>query len=157
MSQHLYVIIDSSGSMYEEGKRAASIYIAKSIAGFTKSHYPSTESAVLSWSNAIEKFPGASLSKRKPDFGPLVSFVKEHTDSHIILLTDGSFEKNDQDALAQLASHKSLSVVLMGADANDIFVKQALGKERVYAAVDGLMCVHDLFLNNYQQSPSYGY
>lgn len=157
MSQHLYVIIDSSGSMYEEGKRAASIYIAKSIDGFTKSHYPSTERTVLSWSNAIEKFPGKSLSKSKPDFGPLVSFVKEHTDSHIIILTDGIFEKNDQDALAHLATHKSLSIVLIGADANDIYAKQALGEERVYEAVDGLMCAHDLFLNNSQQSQRDGY
>ena len=148
MAHPFFIIQDLSGSMAETGKKAAALYASKSIVGFIATYHSDVDYYLKSWSESIEDYSSKTQPHAKGNVKELVDFCNNNVDASIVILTDGALERSEARALQRLSSHPSLSVVLIGADALDSVWAKALGKERLYVAVDALECARHLISNH---------
>lgn len=146
MAHNFYIIQDLSGSMAEEGKKAAALYASKAIIGFIATYHSDVTYFLKSWSESIKDFSSKDQPQSRASVFELVDFCNTNLDASIVILTDGALERSEARTLKRLSSHPSLHVVLIGVDAIDNVWVKALGKERLYACVDALECARNLLM-----------
>lgn len=139
------IIVDSSGSMYEEGKQAAAEYLLRGMGAFVRDNFPDKSCGVYAWGNTIEKYkPGAPGQRLNQEV--LVKFVAEHQDTPMILISDGNISDDPGDPLAPLANKEDFFVVMVGVDADQKRLEKIVGKHRVFDSMDALESIRRLLL-----------
>lgn len=142
------IVLDSSGSMNEEGKQAAGEYLLRAIVGFLRDCFPRVRCGAYSWSaNVVRYGEKPAGGGAKLDGGALAAFVAEHQDKPVILISDGNFSERDRRALADLSGAEGIRAVMVGADANRHKLQKIIGRDRVFESADAIECARQLLMN----------
>lgn len=139
------IVLDSSGSMREEGKQAAGEYLLRTIASFVRSSFPDRHYGAYAWCESMVRFGDKMAgggSRLNPD--ALIQFTAEHQGIPIILISDGNFAAIEKKTLANLPDNVRISVVMAGADANCTALQKLFGPSRVFESIDAIECVRQL-------------
>lgn len=148
MKDECLIILDSSGSMKEEGKAAACDYLCRSVIGFIRDHYPETGYSVFRWSKQIAAYADSSIQdENSADATALLSFISEHKEEKIVLITDGNFSSGDRRKLSSLSDSGHIRILALGADANIPALRRFVGKERIFDAADSVECIRQMMLS----------
>lgn len=141
------IILDSSGSMNEEGKQAAGEYLLRAVAGFIRDCFPQVRCGAYAWGADVVRYGGKSAGDgAKADTRALVAFVAEHSDTPTILISDGNFSEHDRRALTGLSERKRIRAVIVGADANRPRLQKIVGRSRVFESTDAVECARQLLM-----------
>ena len=147
MEEDCLIILDSSGSMNEEGKRIAGEYLLRAMAGFIRDYFPGVRCGAYAWGEGVARYSGKSVGNgAKLDAGALAAFVAEHQDAPMILISDGNFPERDRTVLAGLSGVERIRAVLVGADANRPRLQKIIGQGRVFESADAIECVRQLLM-----------
>lgn len=147
MEEGCLIILDSSGSMNEEGKRTAGEYLLRAMAGFIRDCFPGVRCGAYAWGEGVarygDKFVGDGA---KLDAGALAAFAAEHQDTPMILISDGNFPERDRKALVGLSGIERIRAVMVGADANRPRLQKIIGQGRVFESADAIECARQLLM-----------
>lgn len=147
MDEDCLIILDSSGSMNEEGKRTAGEYLLRAIAGGIRDYFPKVRCGAYTWGKGVVCYGDKSVGNgAKLDAGALVAFVAEHPDTPMILISDGNFSKRDCEALTGLYEIECIRAVMVGADANRPRLQKIIGRGRVFESADAIECARQLLM-----------
>ena len=135
MEEDCLIILDSSGSMNEEGKRIAGEYLLRAMAGFIRDYFPGVRCGAYAWGEGVARYSGT-----------LAAFVAEHQDAPMILISDGNFPERDRTVLAGLSGVERIRAVLVGADANRPRLQKIIGQGRVFESTDAIECTRQLLM-----------
>ena len=61
MEEDCLIILDSSGSMNEEGKRIAGEYLLRAMAGFIRDYFPGVRCGAYAWGEGVARYSGKSV------------------------------------------------------------------------------------------------
>lgn len=147
MEEDCLIILDSSGSMNEEGKRAAGEYLLRAMAGFIRDSFPGLCCRAYTWGKGITRYGDKSVDDgAKLDAGALAAFVAEHQDTPMILISDGNFSERDRKALVGLSGIERIRAVMVGSDANRPRLQKIIGRGRVFESADAIECARQLLM-----------
>lgn len=145
MEEDFLILLDSSGSMSEEGKRAAGEYLLRAMVGFVRDSFPEMRIGAYACGVGVVHYGDKSAGDDpKLHAEALAAFAAEHKDTPMILLSDGIFSERDRRALAGLSGSKRICAVMVGADANRSGLQKLLGRDRVFEPADALECARQL-------------
>lgn len=143
--ENCLIVLDSSGSMNEEGKRVAGEYLLRAMVGFIRDRFPQVHCGAYAWGESVARYEGKSACDRaKPDAGALAAFASEHQDTSMVLISDGNFSRHDCTVLSGLAGLAHIHVVVVGADANRHTLRKLVGPGRVFESAGAVECVRQL-------------
>lgn len=145
MEKECLIILDSSGSMNEEGKQAAGEYLLRAMAGFIRCRFPEVCCRAYMWNENVARY-GEKPAGTRSNAGALAAFAVEHQDSPMVLISDGNFSERDCRTLAGLSGVKQIRAVTVGADANHSRLQKIVGQEYVFESADAVECVRQLLL-----------
>lgn len=147
MEEDCLIILDSSGSMNEEGKRTAGEYLLRATAGFIRDYFPGVRCGAYTWGECVARYGDKSVGDgAKLNAGALAAFVAEHQDTPIILISDGNYPERDCKALADLSGIERIRAVMVGADANRPRLQKIIGRGRVFESADAIECARQLLI-----------
>lgn len=147
MEENCLIILDSSGSMNEEGKQTAGEYLLRAVAGFLRDGFPGVCCGAYTWGADIARYggkPAAGGAKLNAD--ALAAFAVNHRDTPMILISDGNFSERDCRALAGLSKIERIRAVMVGADANRLRLQKIIGQGRVFESADAIECARQLLM-----------
>lgn len=128
------ILIDTSGSMMEDGKRAIIMYVVNAIKNTL-----TEEPKIYTWDKNIKPLAGKLEFGITNDAGSLSSFFDKHNDEPIILITDGCFSLNIKSIIKKYSNQ--LFCVLVGRDSNIITIQRTLGVNNTFEAPDTVACI----------------
>lgn len=146
----LILIVDTSGSMSEGGKRLVARGLARATEQFIRLGYGSADLKLVAWNRGArvvewdpnQEFPPEMLvSEGAANAESLISHLGERPEGKILLITDGFWSQANAKALKRWKERlqlDTLRVIKVGADANpqlrgaDIYTAEDL-----FAALDG--------------------
>ena len=147
MEEDCLIILDGSGSMNEEGKRTAGEYLLRAMAGFIRDYFPGVRCGAYTWGESVAHYGDKSGGDGvKLNAGALTTFVAEHPDTPIILVSDGNFSVHECKALSSLSGIECIRAVMVGADANCPRLQKIIGRGRIFESVDAIECVRQLLM-----------
>jgi len=147
MEEDCLIILDSSGSMNEEGKGTAVEYLLRAMVGFIRDGFPGVRCGACAWGEDVARYGDKSVGDGvKLDAGALAAFVAEHQDTPMILISDGNFPERDRKALACLSGIERVRAVMVGADANRPRLQKIIGRDRVFESADAIECARQLLM-----------
>jgi hypothetical protein len=147
MEEDCLIILDSSGSMNEEGKRIAGEYLLCAIAGFIRDSFPRVRYGAYRWGKSITRYGEKSFDDATVlDAGALATFVAEHQNTPLLLISDGNFSERDCTALAGLPGIERIRAVMIGAEANRPRLQKIIGQSRVFESADAIECARQLLI-----------
>ena len=147
MEEDCLIILDSSGSMNEEGKRAAGEYLLRAMAGFICDCFPGVRCGAYAWGESVVHYGDKSIGDGiKLNAGALAAFVAEHQDTPMILISDGNFPERNRKALGSLSKNERIRAVMVGADANRPRLQKIIGRGRVFESADAIECARQLLM-----------
>ncbi len=147
MNEDCLIIVDSSGSMNEEGKRIAGEYLLCAIAGFVRDYFPEIRYGVYAWGNNVVRYDKKSVGDGvKLNASTLATFLAEHQDSAVIIISDGNFSDRDRNVLIGLTKMERICAVMVGADANYPRLQKIIGRTRVFESADAIECTRQLLM-----------
>ncbi len=128
------ILIDTSGSMMEDGKKSVIMYVINTIKNSL-----TAEPTVYTWDNGIKPFSGKIEFGISNDASSFSSFFDEHNDEPILLITDGCFSS---EIKAIIKKHtKKLVCLLIGIDSNIVVFQRILGYNNAFEASDTVACI----------------
>lgn len=137
-------LVDTSGSMAEEGKKSVVRYLLYAIENIMRDEYPEVNYGVFLWSESV------SVYDKKMDFGgraeakPLSLFLEEHKADTVMLIGDGSYSENIKRVI--MNAGRDVLALMVGSDCNRARLQRMVGAGRVYESVDVSTCIRD-FVN----------
>lgn len=147
MEEDCLIILDSSGSMNEEGKRTAGEYLLRAIAGFIRDCFPGVRYGAYAWGKGVARYGDKSVCDgAKLDAGALAAFVAEHQNTPMLLISDGNFPECDCKTLVGLSGIERIRAIMVGADANRLRLQKIIGRGRVFESADAIECVRQLLM-----------
>lgn len=147
MEEDCLIILDSSGSMNEEGKRTAGEYLLCAIAGFIRDYFPGVRYGAYACGKGVVRYGDKSVGDgAKLDAGALAAFVAEHQDTPMLLISDGNFPERDRQVLIGLSGIERIRAVMVGADANRPRLQKIIGQGRVFESADAIECARQLLM-----------
>ena len=147
MEEDCLMILDSSGSMNEDGKRTAGEYLLRAMAGFIRDRFPGVRCGAYVWGEGIARYGDKSAGGgARLDAGALAAFAAEHQDTPMILISDGNFPERDRKALISLSGIEHIRAVMVGADANRPRLQKIFGRGRVFESADAVECARQLLM-----------
>lgn len=145
MEEDCFIVLDASGSMNEEGKRAAGEYLLRAIAGFIRDSFPGIRCGIYTWGEGVARYGDRfAVEGSKLNADALTTFVAEHQDMPIILISDGNILQ--QGTLLRLSVIENIRAIMVGADANQIKLQKIVGQGRVFESADAIECARQLLL-----------
>lgn len=128
------ILIDTSGSMMEDGKESVIMYVLNTIKNTL-----TVEPTVYTWDKEIKPFSGKIEFGISNDSSSISSFFDEHNDEPIILITDGCFSSN----IKSIIKKHSLKIVciLVGIDSSIVSMQRTVGVNRTFEASDTVACI----------------
>ena len=124
------IIIDTSGSMMEDGKKSVIMYIINTIRNTLEE-----ELSIYLWDKEIKQFSGKLEFGVKNDPASLANFLDKYYDEPVILITDGCFSSYIKSII------KKIVCILVGIDSNIITLQKIIGADNVYEASDTVACI----------------
>lgn len=128
------ILIDTSGSMMEDGKKSVIMYVINTIKNTL-----SVEPTVYTWDKEIKPFSGKIEFGISNDSSSISSFFDEHNDEPIVLITDGCFSSN----IKSIIKKHSLKIVciLVGIDSSIVSMQRTVGVNNAFEASDTVACI----------------
>lgn len=128
------ILIDTSGSMMEDGKKSVIMYVINTI----RNTLPE-EPSVYTWDKEIKPFSGKLEFGTTNSLGTFSSFLDEHNDEPLLLITDGCFSSNIKSIIKKHS--KKLVCILVGIDSNIITLQRTIGVNNTFEASDTVACI----------------
>ena len=128
------IIIDSSGSMMEEGKKSVIMYILNAIKNTL-----TEEVNIFSCDKEIKPFSGKLEFGITNDPKSLSTFFDQHNDNPVLLITDGCFSSNVKAVIKKYS--KSIVCILVGIDSSIISLQKTIGTNNAFESSDTVTCI----------------
>ncbi len=146
----LYLVIDTSGSMSEGGKR----FIARGVARFTEQYvrlgYGCADMVLVLWSDKArivewdtdQEIPNEVLESRgSVNFESLLNLIGDNPEAKVAIITDGFFSRDNSKAFKvwrQNLQLDSLRVIKVGADSvPNLKEPYVYSSDDLFSAYDG--------------------
>ena len=127
------ILIDTSGSMMEDGKKSVIMYVINAIKNSL-----TVEPTVYTWDKEIKPFSGKIEFGISNDASSISSFFDEH-DEPIILITDGCFSSNIKSIIKK--NSLKLVCILVGIDSSIVSMQRIVGVNNAFDAFDTVACI----------------
>lgn len=128
------ILIDTSGSMMEDGKKSVIMYLINTIkntlAGGT---------SIYTWDKEIKSFSGKIEFGISNDRSSISSFFENHNNEPIILITDGCFTSNIKSIIKKHS--QKLVCILVGIDSSIVSMQRTVGVSNAFEASDTVACI----------------
>jgi len=146
MTAKSLILVDTSGSMAEEGKKSVIRYILYAIDNFYKNEYSGEIASIYLWADKIEKF---ELNQKiqyggKSDISALSEFLKSET-RPVLIITDGNYTSKVEKKITENFSNKKIIAMLIGPDSNKVRLLNTFGAINIFETEDLFECLR--FLN----------
>lgn len=128
------ILIDTSGSMMEDGKKSVIMYIINTIKNTLTG-----DTSIYTWDDEIKSFSGKIEFGISNDSSSISSFFDEHNDEPIILITDGCFSSNIKSIIKKHS--QKLVCMLVGIDSNIVSIQKTVGVNNAFEASDTVACI----------------
>jgi len=150
MNTNLYIIIDVSGSMSEDGKHLISRGVARTVEQYFRLGYGcadlklvawSKEAQIVEWSLDKEFPPEMLVCEMAANAEVLITLLGGQPNGKVLLISDGFWSLDDAKALKRwkesLQQH-TLRFIKIGADGNaQLKGADVFAAEDLFAALDG--------------------
>ncbi|WP_406042455.1 hypothetical protein [Succinimonas sp.] len=131
--------------MKEEGKRIAGEYLLCAIAGFIRDSLPGVHYGAYSWDIDVVYYGEKSVGEGiRQDAATLATFLEEHQNAAVIIISDGNFSDRDCKVLSGLTNMERIRAVMVGADANCPRLQKIFGRTQVFESTDAIECTRQL-------------
>ena len=146
MAAKSLILVDTSGSMAEEGKKSVIRYILYAIDNFYKNEYSGEIASIYLWADKIEKI---ELNQKiqyggKADISTLSEFLKSET-RPVLIITDGNYTSKVEKKITESISNKKIIAMLIGSDNNKVRLLNTFGAINIFETEDLFECLR--FLN----------
>lgn len=128
------ILIDTSGSMMEDGKKSVIMYVINAIKNTL-----TEKSSVYTWDNEIKPFSGKIKFGTSNGSNSISRFFDEHNDEPIILITDGCFSSNIKSIIKKHSN--KLVCILVGIDSSIVGMQRTIGVNNTFEASDTVACI----------------
>lgn len=128
------IIIDSSGSMMEDGKKSVIMYVLNAIKNTL-----TEDIKIFSWDKEIKPFSGKLEFGITNDSDSLSTFFDRHNDNPVLLITDGCFSSSVKAVIKKHS--KSIVCVLVGIDSSINSLQKTIGANNVFESSDTVTCI----------------
>lgn len=138
------ILVDSSGSMAEEGKKSVVKYILYAIEGIIKADWANREYDILFWNEKIGENNGKMNFEGSCNMKAIREYCNQNADVDLLFVTDGNYSS---ELSGFLMEKKIKSIALaVGNDSNKARLMKTFGMSNVYQATDVTTCI-----NNFMQ------
>ncbi len=146
MTAKSLILVDTSGSMAEEGKKSVIRYLLYAIDNFYKNEYSVEIASIYLWAEKIEKF---ELNQKiqyggKADISTLSEFLKNET-RPVLIITNGNYTSKVEKKITENISNKKIIAMLIGPDNNKVRLLNTFGAINIFETEDLFECLR--FLN----------
>lgn len=129
------ILIDTSGSMMEDGKRSVIMYVLNTIKNIAAG-----EPEIYLWSSEIKPFCGKMEFGAANDLNSISDFLSLHKDKPILIITDGCFPQRIKSVLKEHSGN--LVFIIVGVDSSVTALQKLFGANNVFEAADTAACVY---------------
>jgi len=149
MTQTLWLIWDTSGSMAENAKRFIARGVAREVEQFCRLGYGDAELKLVAWGNEAQLMEWSPDEEIPPEMldcnetasvGALLALIGEQQEDKFMLITDGFLARDDAKALKRWKDGlppDALRMIKVGADSNpQLKGVEVFAAEDVFAALD---------------------
>jgi uncharacterized protein with von Willebrand factor type A (vWA) domain len=135
------ILVDTSGSMAEEGKKSVIRYLLYAIEGIFSDEWPTIPYRIFLWNEEISEFESKVEFGGKSNVSVLSFFLSEHSDSAVLLISDGSYSEEIKSVLKR--ADKKIIALMVGSDCNKARLQKMVGTENLYETADVATCIKD--------------
>lgn len=123
------ILIDTSGSMTEDGKKSVIMYILNTIKNTLNE-----EMRIYIWNEEIKQYSGKLEFGKTNSSMKLSAFLNENIDENILIISDGCFSSEIKSVLKKYS--EKLICILVGIDSNLKTLQKTFGLYNVFEASD---------------------
>ncbi len=138
------VLIDTSGSMCEEGKKSIIRYLINAIKGVKNERYPDKELNMYYWNEQIVPYSEKVKFEGKSGEKILKEFLDEHNDESILLIGDGNYSDDIRRIIKENSNR--ILFLMVGSECNKNKLGRVINDEQIFEAVDVVSCLGE-FMN----------
>lgn len=128
------ILIDTSGSMMEDGKKSVIMYLINTIKNTLAG-----DTSIYTWDKEIKSFSGKIEFGISNDPSSISSFFENHNNEPIILITDGCFTSNIKSIIKKHSP--KLVCILVGIDSSIVSMQRTVGVSNAFEASDTVACI----------------
>lgn len=143
--RYIDILVDSSGSMVEYGKRYAVINILETILSFFEElNHPQLKYRFISWANQaiiLEKISDIRF-KGKSSCDGLNDYFLEKPAPQIIVISDGDFSLEISNLFKEKAKTSFIYPFALGNDANIVLLKRFAREKEVFLPENIISALH---------------
>ena len=139
-----YILVDSTGSMSEEGKKSIVKYLIYSIKSFLLEEWKEENVDIYLFGEEIKPYESKIIFQGKANSESLKRFLVDKKDSQILLLSDGCYSEPVKKVF--IDSGTDIWAIMIGCDCNKAVLQRIVGKERVFDTIDMVASLYQ-FMN----------
>lgn len=135
------IIIDSSGSMSEEGKKSVVRYLIQAISGIMEERYSDKKNEIFCWNNQVFSYEGKTEFEGVAEARVLEEFLSKHQKDTILLIGDGNYSDDVKRIVKSVDS--KLMYLMVGCECNKSRLIKLVRSDNLYETVDVVTCIDD--------------
>lgn len=135
-----YILVDTTGSICEEGKRSLVKYFLLTVKRMLQKQWSDCEVEIYTWNNEIKPLDSKITFCGKADANYLQDFLADKKDCTFLLVTDGEYSEEVKRVLR--TSGVRLNVLMIGSDCNKVASRKIAGEKHLFEMCDLMACLH---------------
>lgn len=138
------VIVDVSGSMTENGKDSVVKYLLNAVEGYAAREEISYR--LFQWGDGIESLPDVSglAFRQGPASRRIAEFIKEHPGERSLILSDGGFSREAEQAMKGIPERKNVYYIGVGCDCDMSAIRRLADADKIFPPQDLITCLKNM-------------
>lgn len=134
------ILVDTSGSMAEEGKKSVVRYMLYAIEGLLHDEWSGYSYRIYLCNSDVKEYDTKVVFTGKVSAKKLEDFLKGRRDSTVLLLSDGSYSEEVKTVFKK--SGVKLLALMVGGDCNKAVLQKMADVENLYESTDLATCMN---------------
>lgn len=134
------ILVDTSGSMVEEGKKSVVRYLLYAIEGLLHNEWSGNAYKIYLCNNDVKEYDIKVDFTGKASAEKLGHFLEDKRDSVVLLLSDGGYSEEVKTVFKK--SGVKLLALMVGCDCNKAVLQKMAGVENLYESTDLATCMN---------------
>lgn len=134
------ILVDTSGSMAEVGKKSVVRYLIYAIENLLSSEWSGSAYKLYLWNSSIKEYDAEIDFSGQTNARELKEFLGNRQSSTILLVSDGSYS----DEIKNVFKNAGIKVLalMVGWDCNKAVLQKIVGTENIFESTDVSTCVN---------------
>lgn len=134
------ILVDTSGSMSEEGKKSVVRYLLYAIEGLLNNEWSGKAYKIYLWNSNIQEYDTNINFVGEANAKKLKEFLESKPNSTVLILSDGSYPEDIKNVFKK--TEIKILALMVGGDCNKAILQKIVGVGNIYESTDVATCLN---------------